>query len=155
MATTWSSATRAGRRRWPVVAELRPRRAPTPPWGGQGRGHGGGNDTAEELPFGSVEPLAGKIVIDTNNYYPERDGHIPELDSESTTTSELLQAHLPTSRVVKAFNHIYAAELTTHGLPAGTKNHGPWSSQATMPRPMPQSPRSSTNSVSTSWTQAR
>ena len=41
-----------------------------------------------------VEPLAGKIVIDTNNYYPQRDGHIPELDTESTTTSELLQAHL-------------------------------------------------------------
>ena len=37
-----------------------------------------------------VAPLAGKIVIDTNNYYPERDGHIPELDNESTTTSELL-----------------------------------------------------------------
>jgi 8-hydroxy-5-deazaflavin:NADPH oxidoreductase len=69
-----------------------------------------------------VEPLAGKIVIDTNNYYPERDGHIPELDNESTTTSELLQAHLPTAKVVKAFNHIYAAELTTHGQPAGTKN---------------------------------
>ena len=69
-----------------------------------------------------VEPLAGKIVIDTNNYYPQRDGHIPELDNESTTTSELLQAHLPTSKVVKAFNHIYAAELTTHGQPAGSKN---------------------------------
>ncbi len=69
-----------------------------------------------------VEPLAGKVVIDTNNYYPQRDGHIPELDSESTTTAELLQAHLPTSKVVKAFNHIYAAELTTHGLPSGTPN---------------------------------
>jgi 8-hydroxy-5-deazaflavin:NADPH oxidoreductase len=69
-----------------------------------------------------VEPLAGKIVIDTNNYYPERDGRIPELDSESTTTAELLQAHLPTSKVVKAFNHIYAAELTTHGQPAGSPN---------------------------------
>jgi predicted dinucleotide-binding enzyme len=69
-----------------------------------------------------VAPLAGKIVIDTNNYYPQRDGHIPELDNESTTTSELLQAHLPTSKVVKAFNHIYAAELTTHGQPAGSKD---------------------------------
>ncbi len=69
-----------------------------------------------------VEPLAGKIVVDTGNYYPERDGHIPELDNESTTTSELLQAHLPTSKVVKAFNHIYAAELTTHGQPADAKN---------------------------------
>jgi predicted dinucleotide-binding enzyme len=69
-----------------------------------------------------VDPLAGKIVIDTNNYYPQRDGHIAELDNESTTTAELLQAHLPTSKVVKAFNHIYAAELTTHGQPAGTPN---------------------------------
>ena len=67
-----------------------------------------------------VEPLAGKIVIDTNNYYPQRDGHIPELDNESTTTAELLQAHLPASKVVKAFNHIYAAQLTTDGRPAGT-----------------------------------
>ncbi|MBX5463731.1 MAG: NADPH-dependent F420 reductase [Steroidobacteraceae bacterium] len=69
-----------------------------------------------------VAPLAGKIVIDTNNYYPERDGHFPELDNESTTTSELLQAHLPSSKVVKAFNHIYAAALTTDGQPAGTPN---------------------------------
>ena len=69
-----------------------------------------------------IEPLAGKIVIDTNNYYPQRDGHIPELDNESTTTSELLQAHLPASKVVKAFNHIYAAQLTTDGRPPGTKN---------------------------------
>jgi len=69
-----------------------------------------------------VEPLAGKIVIDTNNYYPARDGHIRELDDESTTVSELLQAHLPKSKVVKAFNHIYAAELTAHGQPLGSKN---------------------------------
>jgi predicted dinucleotide-binding enzyme len=68
-----------------------------------------------------VEPLAGKIVIDANNYYPQRDGHIRELDDESTTTSELLQAHLPTSKVVKAMNHIYASELTTHALPRGDK----------------------------------
>jgi 8-hydroxy-5-deazaflavin:NADPH oxidoreductase len=69
-----------------------------------------------------VAPLAGKIVIDTNNYYPQRDGHIPQLDDETTTTAELLQTHLPASKVVKAFNHIYAAELTTHGQPAGSKN---------------------------------
>ncbi len=69
-----------------------------------------------------VEPLAGKVVIDTNNYYPQRDGHIPELDQEKTTTSELLQAHLPGSRVVKAFNHIHAADLTKDNQPPGTKN---------------------------------
>lgn len=67
-----------------------------------------------------VAPLAGKIVIDTDNYYPQRDGHIAELDHEETTTSELLQRHLPTSKIVKAFNHIYAAALTTDGQAAGT-----------------------------------
>jgi hypothetical protein len=66
-----------------------------------------------------VEPLRGKVVIDTNNYYPERDGHIAELDDESTTTSELLQAHLPESRVVKAFNSIYVKQLGTLARPAG------------------------------------
>jgi len=68
------------------------------------------------------EPLAGKIVIDTNNYYPQRDGQIPELEQQTLTSSELLQQHLPSSKVVKAFNHIYAAELTTHGQPRGTPN---------------------------------
>lgn len=67
-----------------------------------------------------VAPLKGKVVVDTNNYYPQRDGQIAELDNESTTTAELLQRHLPESKVVKAFNHIYAAELTSHGQPKGT-----------------------------------
>jgi 8-hydroxy-5-deazaflavin:NADPH oxidoreductase len=58
-----------------------------------------------------VEPLRGKVVIDTNNYYPDRDGHIPELDDETTTVSELLQAHLPESHVVKVFNNIYVGHL--------------------------------------------
>jgi predicted dinucleotide-binding enzyme len=62
----------------------------------------------------------GKVVIDTNNYYPQRDGHIPELDDGSVTSAELLQAHLPLSMVVKAFNHIRAAELTTQGQPRGS-----------------------------------
>jgi predicted dinucleotide-binding enzyme len=67
-----------------------------------------------------VEPLVGKVVIDTNNYYPQRDGHIQALDDETTTTAELLQDHLPGARVVKAFNHIGAADLTGHATPSGT-----------------------------------
>ncbi|SNS82385.1 hypothetical protein SAMN04488107_3908 [Geodermatophilus saharensis] len=67
-----------------------------------------------------VEPLAGKVVLDTNNYYPQRDGQIAELDDGSTTSSELLQRHLPTSRVVKAFNHILAADITARRTPPGT-----------------------------------
>ena len=106
-----------------LVAELGPRRARQPSW----TRHEPATSSSSRYPLKNystvpVEPLAGKIVIDTNNYYPQRDGHIPELDNESLTTAELLQNHLPTSKVVKAFNHIYAAELTTHGQPAGTKN---------------------------------
>jgi predicted dinucleotide-binding enzyme len=66
-----------------------------------------------------VEPLRGKVVIDTNNYYPERDGRIAELDDESTTVSELLQAHLPESHVVKVFNNIHFVHLRALARPAG------------------------------------
>jgi 8-hydroxy-5-deazaflavin:NADPH oxidoreductase len=69
-----------------------------------------------------VEPLAGKIVIDTNNYYWERDGRIPALDNGEATTSGLLQEHLPESKVDKGFNHIMASEITTDGTPSGTDN---------------------------------
>jgi len=73
-------------------------------------------------PHVPVEPLAGKIVLDTNNYYWERDGHIPSLDAGEATVSGLLQEHLPTSKVVKAFNHITSSDITTTGTPAGTPN---------------------------------
>ena len=66
-----------------------------------------------------VEPLRGTIVVDTNNYYPDRDDHIRELDDASTTSSELLAAHLPGAHVVKAFNTIYFEHLATQGLPPG------------------------------------
>ena len=62
-----------------------------------------------------VAPLTGKVVIDANNYYPERDGQMPELDSKQTTTSELMAQHLPDSMIVKAFNAIMAKDLETDG----------------------------------------
>lgn len=65
-------------------------------------------------------PLAGKVVIDTNNYYPQRDGNIELLDTESATVSGLLQGHLVDSLVVKGFNHIPAPEITTDGMASGT-----------------------------------
>jgi predicted dinucleotide-binding enzyme len=66
-----------------------------------------------------AEPLRGKVVIDTNNYYPQRDGHIAELDDGTTTSSELLQAHLSGSHVVKAFNNIYFGHLGSLQRPVG------------------------------------
>jgi predicted dinucleotide-binding enzyme len=71
-----------------------------------------------------VEPLDGKVVIDTNNYYPQRDGHVAGLDAGTTTSSELLQEHLPGSRVVKAFNNIYFGHLASLGRPAGDPERG-------------------------------
>jgi len=69
-----------------------------------------------------VAPLAGKIVIDANNYYFERDGHIDSLDTGEATVTGLLQEHLPASRVAKGFNHIMWGDITTDGTPAGTPN---------------------------------
>ena len=62
-----------------------------------------------------VAPLEGKIVIDANNYYPQRDGHIAELEEDETTTSELLAQHLPKSKVVKAMNAIAAPDIEQEG----------------------------------------
>ncbi len=58
-----------------------------------------------------VEPLAGRVLIDTCNYYPERDGAIPVLDEKQTTTSGLVQQHLASAKVVKAFNNIFFKHL--------------------------------------------
>jgi predicted dinucleotide-binding enzyme len=55
----------------------------------------------EDLP---PDPFAGKIVVDANNYYPGRDGQYESLDTDATTSTEMLAAHLPGARVVKAFN---------------------------------------------------
>ncbi|MCU1514475.1 MAG: oxidoreductase [Microbacteriaceae bacterium] len=66
-----------------------------------------------------VEPLDGKIVIDTNNYYFERDGHVPALDAGQATVSGMLQLHLTGARVAKGFNAIQAAAITADSRPAG------------------------------------
>ena len=72
--------------------------------------------TIDQVP---VEPLAGKVVIATINYFPQRFGHIPEIDNGTTTAPGLLQAHLPASRVVRAFSMINAAEMSGDGRPEG------------------------------------
>ena len=72
--------------------------------------------TIDQVP---VEPLVGKVVIATINYFPGQPGHIAEVDNGTTTAPGLLQAHLPTSRVVRAFSMINAAEMSGDGRPAG------------------------------------
>ncbi|WP_089157538.1 NADPH-dependent F420 reductase [Micromonospora sp. NBS 11-29] len=62
----------------------------------------------------------GKLVVDANNYYPERDGDIPELTDRSLSSSRWTADHLKGARVVKVFNTIQAAHLMDEGKPAGT-----------------------------------
>jgi predicted dinucleotide-binding enzyme len=62
-----------------------------------------------------AEPLARKVVIATVNYFPSRLGRIAEIDNGKITAPGLLQAHLPMSRVVRAFSMINAAEMSTDG----------------------------------------
>ena len=88
-----------------------------------------------------VEPLRGKVVIDTNNYYPQRDGHIAELDDESTTVSELLQAHLPESHVVKALQqHLLRPPARARPPGRQPRTAAPWPSPATTRAPRRRSP---------------
>jgi predicted dinucleotide-binding enzyme len=83
-----------------------------------------GDVVVVSVPFGRyrelpTDGLAGKVVIDTNNYYPGRDGRFEELDRDRTTSSELLQAHLSGARVVKAFNAISWGRLRDLTRPSG------------------------------------
>jgi 8-hydroxy-5-deazaflavin:NADPH oxidoreductase len=64
-------------------------------------------------------PLSGKPVIDTCNYYAQRDGQIAELDNHLLTSSELFQRHLPDAHVVKAFNNIFYLHLLSLARPRG------------------------------------
>jgi len=69
--------------------------------------------------YPDVPPVVGQPVLDTGNYYPERDGHIAELDSGSLTSSGRLQRDLPQAQVVKVFNNIYFRHLASLARPAG------------------------------------
>jgi predicted dinucleotide-binding enzyme len=63
--------------------------------------------------------LEGRIVLDTSNYYPSRDGRIAELDEDKITTSELMHRHFQETRLVKAFNNILAHHIPELARSAG------------------------------------
>ena len=65
-----------------------------------------------------AEELRGKIAVDAMNYYPNRDGQYPQLDSGQSTSSEMVAQHLAGARVVKAFNTIWFEHLKTRGNPS-------------------------------------
>jgi predicted dinucleotide-binding enzyme len=84
----------------------------------------GGDLVVLTIPFHAFRnvdpwPLGGKVVIDTCNYYPQRDGQFPELDSGALTSSELIQRHLAQAAVVKAFNNIFYKHLESLARSSG------------------------------------
>ena len=92
------------------------------------------------VPFGRYKELpregvSGKPVIDTNNYYPKRDGQFDDLDNDHTTSSELLQEQMRGSYVVKAFNRIGWEQLRGGGKPEARRTESRSPSQGTTPRP--------------------
>ena len=68
----------------------------------------------DTLPSGRFD---GKVVIDTGNYYPARDGEIEALERDETTSTELLGESLPGARLVKAFNTMNFRTLAGEGRP--------------------------------------
>jgi predicted dinucleotide-binding enzyme len=80
-----------------------------------------------------AEALAGKVVIDTNNYMPWRDGNYPVIDSGEKTEHELRQVQLPSSKVVKAFTHIQAPRIITWGRPHGSPHRLALSASSNFP----------------------
>jgi 8-hydroxy-5-deazaflavin:NADPH oxidoreductase len=88
------------------------------------RAAGAGDIVLVAIPFGAsesvpAEPLKGKVVMDTGNYYPQRDGQIAVLDDGELTSSGLLQQHLKEAHVVKVFNNIYFRHLASLARPHG------------------------------------
>lgn len=85
---------------------------------------------ANDMP---VQELAGKVVLDTNNYMVWRDGNIPIIDSYEKTEHELRQEQLPTSKVAKAFTHIQAPRILTFSKPPGAPDRVALSASSNFP----------------------
>lgn len=77
------------------------------------------------VPFGAYAQIpaaecVGKTIIDATNYYPQRDGHIAEIDDGSVTSSEMIADRLRGAHVVKAFNAMTAEHLRDYARHGGT-----------------------------------
>ncbi|MEV0221563.1 NAD(P)-binding domain-containing protein [Streptomyces sp. NPDC050704] len=72
-----------------------------------------------DLPSGLLDEAAdGVTVIDTNNYYPQRDGRIAAIEDEGVTESRWTARQIGHT-VIKAFNGTYAQDILDRPRPAG------------------------------------
>jgi 8-hydroxy-5-deazaflavin:NADPH oxidoreductase len=103
-----------------LVGELGPRaRAAAPPEAAAAGDLVVASIPPRAYPAVPVEPLAGKPVLDTSNYIPERDGRIPDLYKSPLSSSDVLQRRLGTAHVVRVFNNITSCHLLSRARPAG------------------------------------
>jgi 8-hydroxy-5-deazaflavin:NADPH oxidoreductase len=87
-----------------------------------------GDVVVVSIPYGSMPQLGqdlqaelkGKIVLDTGNPYPSRDGPMAE-EARRKGTGVMSPQFLPGTRLVRAFNSINARPLTTEANRAGAR----------------------------------
>jgi predicted dinucleotide-binding enzyme len=87
-----------------------------------------GDVVVVSIPYGATpqlgkdlaKELAGKIVLDTGNPYPSRDGPMAE-DARKRGTGVTSAEFLPGTRLVRAFNAINASPLATEAHRKGEK----------------------------------
>ncbi len=66
------------------------------------------------------DTFAGKVLIDTINYWEQTDGIIEDFVDNPAHTSEVVQRHFPSARVVKSLNQLGYHQFRDEKLPAGT-----------------------------------
>ena len=71
--------------------------------------------------FATLDPvrLAGKVVVDTMNYWPPTDGVLAAFEDSRYGSSEIVQQRLAGSTIVKTLNHIGYHELDEDRRPHG------------------------------------
>lgn len=79
------------------------------------------------IPLGKYQTLprkalGGKLVIDAMNYWWEVDGDAQELLGHHPSSSQMIQSHLPQSKVVKALSHMGYHHLRDDAKPSGAAN---------------------------------
>ena len=77
--------------------------------------------------YRSVDPatLAGRLVLDTMNYWQPIDGQLDEFAGDPRGSSEVVAEYFAGARLVKTLNHIGYHDLETDARPAGDpQRHG-------------------------------